>query len=47
VALAGLSGFGGYSIGSKFAAENASQSSVTTQNAFSEKIKFSKPKLVI
>jgi hypothetical protein len=39
VALAGLSGFGGYSIGSKLAAENASQSSVTAQNAFSEKNK--------
>jgi hypothetical protein len=39
VALAGLSGFGGYSIGSKFAADNASQSSLTAQNAFGEKNK--------
>lgn len=39
VALAGLSGFGGYSIGSKFTADNASQSSVTAQNSFSEKNK--------
>jgi hypothetical protein len=39
VALAGLSGFGGYSIGSKFAADNASQSSSTAQNAFGEKNK--------
>jgi hypothetical protein len=39
VALAGLSGFGGYSIGSKVTADNASQSSVTAQNAFSEKNK--------
>jgi hypothetical protein len=39
VALAGLSGFGGYSIGSKFAADNASQSSVASQSAFSEKNK--------
>jgi hypothetical protein len=39
VTLAGLSGFGGYSIGNKFAADNASQTSVTAQNAFSEKNK--------
>jgi hypothetical protein len=39
VVLAGVSGFGGYSIGSKFAADNASQSSVTAQNAFGEKNK--------
>jgi hypothetical protein len=39
VALAGLSGFGGYLIGSKLATDNASRSSLTAQSAFSEKNK--------
>jgi hypothetical protein len=39
VALAGLSGFGGYSIGNKLATDSAGQSSLTAQTAYSEKNK--------
>jgi hypothetical protein len=39
VALAGLSGFGGYSIGSKLATDSAGQTSLTAQTAYSEKNK--------
>jgi hypothetical protein len=39
VAFAGLSGFGGYVIGNKFAVDNTNQSTLAAQNAFGEKSK--------